>query len=185
MAWLTGPPEDRRHGPFRLICAIVAPTLPFRAGRAGACRCGPRPRGTGGDRERPGGFGQIGDTNNAHNLFLGKLTDAGLVPALLMLAVPMAGMIAAWRARRETAGLGIAVGLTLGPHLLISMLIYAHHRRHLLLSVAGLLLPRLARGRVGGRVGGPIGGPHAPRFHATRPASRRFELNCRAGSVSG
>lgn len=94
----------------------------------------------------PAGFGRLTGTNNAHNLFLGKLTDAGLIPALLIVALPLAGAIAAWRARHATQGLGVALAITLAAHLVISMVIYSHHWRHMmLLAVAGLALPALAR----------------------------------------
>lgn len=97
----------------------------------------------------PGIFGKIFNTSNPHNLFVGKLVDAGLIPAVIMvgfLLYPIARAVQVGIPSRNK--LLIVLAGTLLTHVAISMVIYSHHWRHMLfLSVATIAYSQHVRSR--------------------------------------
>ncbi|MEM6913738.1 MAG: hypothetical protein AAF511_07150 [Pseudomonadota bacterium] len=84
----------------------------------------------------PGAF-LIDHETSPHNLFLGRLTDAGYVPTLLTIAVFIFAIGQSFRvALRERSGLAVAVFAALMAHLVISGVINSHHWRHLIVLLA-------------------------------------------------
>ncbi len=85
--------------------------------------------------ERPWGLGPgVFDElhgNNPHNLFLGKATDVGFLPAIMLTgfflwATWKAGR--SWLRRRED--IDVIIFAVLASHLVLSSVIYSHHWRH-------------------------------------------------------
>lgn len=103
----------------------------------------------------PGHFETYFATNNVHNLFIAKWTEAGFGPALAFVVLAVGSTCAARRAyNRSAAPLIGALYITLAVHLLASMFIYSHHWRHyLFLCVAAFVADRLA---AEGRFNGPL-----------------------------
>lgn len=87
----------------------------------------------------PGVYSLYNGGNNPHNLFVGKLTDAGLLPALMIVGIPVFGMIRSARLYLQTKDrVALTLSATLFSQLVVSMVIYSHHWRHLLiLAVLG------------------------------------------------
>lgn len=85
------------------------------------------------------GPGEFGATrgSNPHNLFLGKATDSGLLPAILVTGALIASTLRSarigWRRRQALPQL---LGATLAGHLVVSSVIYSHHWRHLAVLMA-------------------------------------------------
>lgn len=73
---------------------------------------------------------------SAHDLFLGKWVDAGLVPALMITGVLLLAIIRSFRAtRRYDDRLSFVLFATLCGQALTSTTIYSHHWRHLWMLV--------------------------------------------------
>lgn len=85
------------------------------------------------------GAGVFGFVNgaNPHNLFIGKVVDAGLIPALLLAAVLYLALARTYRILKAEFRPEVAVVFSLlVGHTITSMFIYSHHWRHFAVLVA-------------------------------------------------
>lgn len=76
--------------------------------------------------------------NNPHNLFIGRLTDAGWGPAIITAFAFVAALIRTGKLAisRNYDPVILAVFSVLAAHLIISMVIHSHHWRHLWILIA-------------------------------------------------
>lgn len=90
----------------------------------------------------PGIFGKMYDTSNPHNLFVGKLADVGIIPAIIMIwLLVYASFTSADSGLKRGNRVLIVLSGTLITHFVVSMVIYSHHWRHMLfLCIAAIAL---------------------------------------------
>ena len=91
------------------------------------------------------GPGVYGHTygSNPHNLYVGRLTDAGLIPTAITIIALFAAAYRSLKSAINTANyLSLCIFASLSAHIIISMVVHSHHWRHfLLLIVLGLTAP--------------------------------------------
>ena len=80
----------------------------------------------------PGGYGKIFDLN-PHNLFAGKLVDAGLIPAIIITCIPIGGWVfSIFSYLKNRDDLSLTLAATMSGQLAAASVVYAHHWRHML-----------------------------------------------------
>lgn len=81
----------------------------------------------------PGAYGKMFDLN-PHNLFAGKLVDAGLIPAIIITCLPLGGWILSTLSYlKYRDDLSLILAATMIGQFLASSFVYAHHWRHMLI----------------------------------------------------
>jgi hypothetical protein len=88
----------------------------------------------------PGGYGKIFGLN-PHNLFAGKLVDAGLIPAIIIISLPIGGwLLSTFSYLKYRDDLSLFLAATMAGQVAAASVVYAHHWRHMLiLSVISII----------------------------------------------
>lgn len=84
----------------------------------------------------PGSYGSSYGLN-PHNLFAGKIVDAGIFPALIIFLLPIIGFFGlSYKYYKTEDNISLILAATMLAHIIASAVVYAHHWRHfLILSV--------------------------------------------------
>ena len=81
----------------------------------------------------PGGYGKIYGLN-PHNLFAGKLVDAGLIPAIIIISIPLGGwLLSTLSYFKYRDDLSLFLAATMTGQIAAASVVYAHHWRHMLI----------------------------------------------------
>jgi len=81
----------------------------------------------------PGGYGKIFGLN-PHNLFAGKLVDAGLIPAIIIICIPIGGwFLSTLSYLKYRDDLSLILAATMMGQVAAASVVYAHHWRHMLI----------------------------------------------------
>ena len=81
----------------------------------------------------PGGYGKAFGLN-PHNLFAGKLVDAGLIPAIIIICIPIGGWVLSTLSYlKYRDDLSLILAATMIGQIAASSVVYAHHWRHMLI----------------------------------------------------
>lgn len=81
----------------------------------------------------PGAYGKMFDLN-PHNLFAGKVVDAGLIPAIIITCLPIGGWVLSTLSYlKYRDDLSLILSATMFSQVLASSFVYAHHWRHMLI----------------------------------------------------
>ena len=81
----------------------------------------------------PGGYGKIFGVN-PHNLFAGKLVDAGLIPAIIIICIPIGGwFLSTLSYLKYRDDLSLILAATMIGQIAAAFVVYAHHWRHMLI----------------------------------------------------
>lgn len=71
---------------------------------------------------------------NPHNLFAGKLVDAGLIPAIIISSIPLSGWILSTLSYlKYRDDLSLLLAATMIGQVVASLVVYSHHWRHMLI----------------------------------------------------
>lgn len=81
----------------------------------------------------PGGYGKLYDLN-PHNLFAGKVVDAGLIPAIIITCLPLGGWVLSTISYlKYRDDLSLILAATMFGQVLAATFVYAHHWRYMLI----------------------------------------------------
>jgi hypothetical protein len=81
----------------------------------------------------PGSYGNVYNLN-PHNLFVGKLADSGLIPAIIITCIPIGGwFLSTLSFLKYRDDLSLILAATMVGQVAAASVVYAHHWRHLLI----------------------------------------------------